>query len=89
MVVVPGATAVARPVALMVATAGVLLTQVAEPVTSVRSPPGPTRVAVNWMVWPTLRVGVAGVTSTVKYGSKTRRLYVPVIAPRVAVMVVL
>jgi hypothetical protein len=63
-VVVPAATAVAKPVELMVATAVLLLAQVTVEVTSPVVPSLKVPVAVNCWVAPMASVAVAGVAAT-------------------------
>src|SRR6266849_6248731 len=67
-VAVPAATAVTRPVALTVATAGSALVQVTT--RSLSGFPAPSRaVAVSCPVWPTVSPRLAGVTLTVATGT--------------------
>src|SRR6266852_8498415 len=67
-VAVPAATAVTRPVALTVATAGSALVQVTT--RSMSGFPAPSRgVATSCPVWPTVRPRLGGVTVTAATGT--------------------
>ena len=89
IVVVPAATPVARPVAEMVAVAGVPEDQEAEEVTFCVEPSEKVAVAVNCWVKPAAMLGVAGVTETLTSVTPVMlSAAVPEMVPLLAVIVV-
>jgi hypothetical protein len=90
IVVLPTATADARPEALMVAAAGVPEAQVTDPVMSFELLSEYVPVAWNGTVVPTTADGVAGVTAMeVSVAAVMVRVVLPDTLPEVAEMVVL
>jgi hypothetical protein len=90
MVAVPCATLVARPVGVMVATAGVLELHCREPLMFCVLPSLNVPVAVNCCVIPSGRVGIAGVTAIeTSVAVVTVTVDEPLIEPAVAVTLVL
>jgi hypothetical protein len=89
MVVVPAATAVASPLLLIVAVAGLDEVQVTELVISWVVPSENVPVAVNCWVAPPVTFGLAGVTAMEdRVAEPTVRSVLPETVPEVAVMVV-